>query len=241
MSEAVIGAPRWRRVVQDWRFRHLGALAIGVGLFYFFFALRPEWSPMHRYNRAFGDASLVMIALVMSLGPLSRLWRPWTAALPWRRELGIWGFVAAIVHTVIILFGWVELDFARLFGFQLHPQALVYVMVDKGFGFSNAVGILALVYGLVLSLTSNNRSQRWLGMPIWKFLQQGSYVLWALIVAHTAYFLYIHFLDFHRPPPPPNLMKWPFVWLVAAVLALQIAASWKTWRLQRGRRKPASA
>lgn len=224
---------------KSWKFRHLGALALAALLVWGFAALRPEWSPMHRWNRAFGDASLILVAVVMSLGPLSRLWRPATAALPWRRELGIWGFLAGLVHAGFILFGWVELEWQRLFGFEFHPQLMQYVMFDKGFGLANVIGILALIYGLVLSVTSNDASQRWLGMSVWKFLQQGAYILWALILAHTAYFLYMHFLDFHRRTPEPNLLQWPFALLVLAVFVLQSAATWRTWR-QGARRRVVS-
>jgi len=223
----------------SWKFRHKAALALAVALVYGFGMLRPEWSAMHRWNRAFADASLVIIAVVMVLGPLARLWRPATATLAWRRELGIWGFIAGLVHAGFILFGWVRLEWPRLFGFELHPQLQEYVMFDKGFGLGNLIGILALIYGLVLSLTSNDASQRWLGMSIWKYLQQGAYILWAMIVAHTAYFLYLHFLDFHRNTPEPNLLQWPFAILVLAVLGLQTAASWQTWKLRRRRQTAA--
>ncbi len=219
--------------VNDWKFRHLGALMLMAALVWAFGMLRPEWSPMHRWNRAFGDASLVVIALVMLIGPMSRIWRRWSRLLPWRRELGVWGFVAGLVHAGFILFGWVRLEWPRLFGFEFHPALGEYVMFDKGFGLGNVIGILALVYGLVLSLTSNNLSQRLMGMSVWKFLQQGAYVLWALIVAHTAYFLFMHFLDFHRQTPEPNLLRWPFVALVGLVLAVQTAATLRTWQRQR--------
>lgn len=219
----------------DWRVRHLGTLVLAVAVVYGFSMLRGDWSPMHKWNRAFGDASLVLIALAMTLGPLSRLWRRASKSLAWRRELGIWGFMAGLVHGGFILFGWVRLEWQRLFGFEFHPQLEQYVMFDKGFALGNIIGILALIYGLVLSLTSNDLSQRWLGMSIWKYVQQGAYILWAMIVAHTAYFLYLHFLDFHRNTPEPNLMQWPFVVLVLVVLVLQSAATWRTWHLRNRR------
>lgn len=228
------------RILSDWRFRHLGSLALAALLVWGFGALRPEWSPMHRWNRAFGDASLILVAAVMVFGPLSRLWRPATRALAWRRELGVWGFLAGLVHAGFILFGWVTLEWQRLFGFEFHPQLQQYVMLDKGFGLANVIGIAALVYGLVLALTSNDLSQRWLSLSVWKFLQQGAYILWALILAHTAYFMYMHFLDFHRQVPEPNMLQWPFAGLVLAVFTLQNIASWRTWR-QRTRRDAAQA
>lgn len=188
---------------------------------------------MHRWNRAFGDASFLAILLVMVLGPASRIWRRLTPAIAWRRELGVWGFVAGLVHAGFILFGWVELEWQRLFGFVFHPDFQRYVMFDKGLGFGNVVGMLALIYGAILALMSNDVSQRWMGMSIWKFFQQGAYILWVLIVVHTAYFLFMHFLDFHRQTPEPNLVRWPFVVLTVLVLAVQSAASMRTWRLRR--------
>jgi methionine sulfoxide reductase heme-binding subunit len=227
----VTGGSRLNKVVRDWKFRHIGALIIAAVLVGLFGWLRPEWSPMHRWNRAFGDASLVLVSIVMAIGPLSRMWRRSVVATPWRRELGVWAFVTGLIHAGFILFGWVELEWQRLFGLALHPNLGAYVMLDKGFGLSNVIGFLALIYGLVLALTSNDLSQRWLGMSVWKFMQQGAYILWILILAHTAYFLYIHFLDFHKQTPDPNLIQWPFAILVLLVFGLQQAASWRTWRL----------
>lgn len=222
---------RLNRMVKDWKFRHLGALVIAAALVGLFGWLRPEWSPMHRWNRAFGDASLVLVAMVMVIGPISRLWRRAVVLTPWRRELGVWAFIAGLIHAGFILFGWVDLEWERIFGLAFNPNTEQYVMFDKGFGLSNVIGILALIYGLVLSLMSNDLSQRWLGMSVWKFMQQGAYILWILILAHTAYFLYMHFLDFHRQTPEPNLIQWPFIILVLGVFGLQQFASWRTWRL----------
>ena len=223
----------------NWKWRHLGALSLAALMVWGFAQLRAEWSPMHKWNRAFGDASLVLVALSMSLGPLSRLWRRATRWLVWRREFGIWGFGAALIHTGFILFGWVSLEWQRLFGFEFLPQLNRYVMFDKGFGLANVIGILALIYALALSLTSNNKSQALLGQSVWKFLQQGAYVLWALILAHTAYFLYMHFLDFHRATPEPNILQGAFAFLVVLVAALQMAAFVKTWQQGRRRHRPA--
>jgi sulfoxide reductase heme-binding subunit YedZ len=224
-----------------WRARHLLVIAFGALAVYLFWESRPDWSPMHRWNRSFGDASLVLIAVAMAIGPLARFWSAMRRAVPWRRELGIWGVVLMGVHTFIIFAGWFEWDLMRFFGFQFHPQLDRYVMVQHGFGLANLIGIVALFYGAILALTSNNYSQRVLGGAVWKFFQQGTYVLWMLIVLHTAYFLYLHFQDFHRPTPEPNWTQWPFVALVLGVLALQVLASWKVWRTRQRNTAVASA
>ncbi len=214
----------------DWKYRHVATIIIATATTLAFMASRLEWSEMHRWNRAVGDASLILVSAAILIGPLSRLSARFRPLLPWRRELGIYGVVLAGIHTAIILVGWVNWDFARLFGFELHPQLGRYVMLKHGFGLANAIGIIALVYGLVLAATSNDRSQRFLSGPVWKFVQQGVYVLWALVLVHTAYFLYLNFLDFHRRVPDPNWAQIPFIALTVFVASVQLAAFLKTWR-----------
>ncbi len=218
-------------------YRHLTVLTLAAILGYAFLLSRSEWSAMHRYNRAIGDVSLILVTLAMAIGPTTRLsgWKWVRGVLPFRRELGIYAVVAAAIHTIIILVGWVELDLWRLFGFEFHPDLQRYVMVRHGFALANAAGIVALIYGIVLALISNDFSQRLLGPSVWKFVQQGAYVLWWLVVLHTAYFLFVHFLDYHRQIPDPNWAQWPFVGLVLAVIAMQTAAMAVTWRRQRAR------
>ncbi len=217
--------------------RHVAALAAAAALVWAFAAVHGQWSPMHRWNRAFGDASLVLVALAMGLGPLARLVRPAAALLPLRRELGIYGTLAALVHGIVILVGWVQLDLMRLFGFELHPMLESYVMVQPGFGLANAIGIVALILAGVLALTSNEISVRRLGGSAWKFLQMGVLPLWWLTVAHVGYFMFAHFLSFHRPTPEPNPLQWWFVALVLLVLGLRWAAFLQTLRRQGASRR----
>ena len=103
------------RVAFRWKTRHLLVLLVaGLGT-YAFMESRAQWSEMHRWNRAVGDMSLVLVALSMSIGPLARLWAVFRTAIPWRRELGIYGVLLGIIHTIIILVGWVNWDLMRLF------------------------------------------------------------------------------------------------------------------------------
>lgn len=223
-----------------WIWRHLGVVAFAAIATYLFMESRAEWIPMHRWNRALADTSLVLVALAVATGPLARLWPAAARLLPWRREAGIYGVILAFAHTAIILDGWVEWDLTRLFGYQLNQVTDQYVMVQHGFGLANVVGILALVYGLMLGLTSNNRSQRFLGASTWKVLQQGAYVLWVLVAVHTAYFMYLHFQDFHREVPPPNWAQWPFLGLLLTVAIVRNAAFFKIWRSTARRKRDRS-
>jgi methionine sulfoxide reductase heme-binding subunit len=216
--------------------RHLLVIVIAAVSVYVFAMVHGQWSPMHRWNRAFGDAAVLLLGATMTLGALPRLYRPSASLLPWRRELGIYAVVLATVHTVIILQGWVEWDLFRLFGFEFHPLDMRYVMLQQGFGFANAVGVLALGIGLVLLLTSSDRAVRLLGPNSWKTLQMTALVFWALVVAHTGYFLYAHFLSFHRPIPAPNPLQIPFAAMVVAVFALRTTAFFITMRRRSSKR-----
>ena len=216
-----------------WKMRHIIVLLfVSIGT-YAFIESRSEWSEMHRWNRAVGDMSFVLIALSMMIGPLSRLSKIARSAIPWRRELGIHGVLLAVTHTIIILVGWVEWDLIRLFGYVIHPQTKLYVMLLHGFGLSNIIGIIALVYGIVLALSSSDWVQKVLGGSVWKFLQQSSYVLWMLIIVHTAYFLYLHFQDFHKQVPDPNWAQIPFAATIIVVTLLQLVAFLKTWKIKK--------
>lgn len=210
--------------------RHVLVLLLAAVLVPLFAEVQGQWSAMHRWNRAFGDASLVLVALSFGLGPLSRLYRRAGRFLAFRREMGIYGCILAFVHAFIVLAGWVEYDLNRLFGFEFHPQLQIYVMVENGFGLGNALGIGALVLVLLLATTSNDFAVRKLGSSGWKFIQMGVLPLWWLSIAHVAYFLYAHFLSFHRNIPDPNPLQLPFAILVALILALRIAAYVRTVR-----------
>ena len=135
----------FRRMARKATVRHLLVALVVMGLVLSFSAIHAGWSPMHRWNRAIGDASLVLIAVSVGIGPLARLWRPAMPLIPFRREMGIHGCLLAVVHAVIILVGWVEWDLMRLFGFEWHPDLLTYVMLQHGFGLANAIGIAALI------------------------------------------------------------------------------------------------
>ncbi len=215
------------------RWRHAFAVILALLLVYLFGVVHGQWSDMHRWNRATADASFVLLTVTMAIGPAVQLWLPLRFLVPFRRELGIYAIVLAGVHTVIILDGWTGWDFVRLFGFEFHPRLGRYVMVQHGFGLANAIGVLALFYGLTLAVTSSDWIVRLLGGPIWKFVQRAAYVLWALVVVHTGYFLFLQFLDYHRQTPAPNPLQPWYLVLIGLVLALRISASMHLWNVAR--------
>ena len=212
--------------------RHCVVLILATLATYLFLVVHSKWAPIHLWNRSFADTSLVLLAITMMLGPAARLWNTWNRLLPWRRQFGIYAVGFGAVHTLLVLDGWVEWDIPRVAGFLVHPALGGYVLAEHGFGLANVVGIIALLYGVILLTISNDYAVRRLGGSVWKFIQSGAYIMWALVVVHTAYFLFMHFLHFHRPLPDPNPLQWPFVGVVLAVIALQSVATLQTWRLR---------
>ena len=212
--------------------KHLSVGVLTLVIVVLFWLSRPGWHWMHAWNRAFADASLMLLFATLAIGPAARLWTSARRWLRWRRELGIWTVVAAFGHVVIVLAGWAEWDPSRLFySFNLFKRDWA---LDQGFALGNVLGIVALAYGVVQVATSNDASIRMLGGSGWKWVQQGAYVLYALVALHTAYFLYFHFVSFHRPVPPANWLQIPFLILVAALFALQTVAFFVTVRRRRG-------
>lgn len=206
--------------------RHVVVALASALLVIAFWVTRLDWDVEMRTWRAFGDASIVLLFVTLLIGPLSRLWRPARRAIVWRRELGVWFLVTALVHTVLILRGWVMWDLGRLMGYEFIPELDRTVRLEPGFGLANILGLVALAWAVVLGLTSSNRAVRFLGAPAWKWVHQGAHVIFYLVVLHAAYFLLIHYTpSFHRTPPPPNWFAWPLLVMGVAVAAVQ----WLAW------------
>ncbi|MCA1321472.1 hypothetical protein LC085_16320 [Bacillus tianshenii] len=176
---------------------------------------RNEWAPLHAWNRAFADVSLFMLGLVMIIGPIVRILPALKGMIAWRRSLGVWSGILALIHTIIILDGWVEWEFARLF-FIFTPFGKEWVL-HPGFALANAIGIIAVLYYLLLMITSNNQSIKVLGNSAWNYLQSKTSTLYILILLHTLYFLYFH------KPENPNWMKGPFIAFIVLIYLFQIA------------------
>lgn len=209
--------------------RHTTAGLLAALIIYIFWLSRPEWSADMRLWRAVGDSSFMLLFLTLIIGPLSRLWKPGLRMLTWRRELGIWFAIIALIHTLLILNGWMMWNVQRFFGYEFIPEAERFVRLESGFGLANSMGLLALFLSLILAVTSSDRAVSYLGISSWKWLHNLAYTIFYLIGIHILYFMFIHFtVSFHRPVPPPNWFRFPSLILIISVLLLQLAAFIKT-------------
>jgi methionine sulfoxide reductase heme-binding subunit len=228
---------------QGFLFRHIVAGTIAGLLTYVFWLTRPQWSAEMRFWRAVGDAGLMLLLLALLIGPAARHWSALAGLIPWRRELGIWFGIMALGHTGLILAGWARWDLRRFLGYEFVPQLDRYARLEPGFGLANLLGLVAVFWTLVLMATSSNRAIAALGGQAWKWLQYGAYIVFYLVVLHTAYFLFMHYTpSFHRATPEDrNWFRLPFLLLSLAVPALQISAFARTVARHKHAARAASA
>lgn len=206
-------------LLKSWT-RHIILGVLALGLVYLFFISRSDWHPMHAWNRAFADVSLVYLMIIILLGPLAKLVKSVTRWLVWRRELGIWTGIMAFIHVLIILDGWVEWELFRFF-YIFSPMLNEWV-IHPGFALGNIVGIVGLIYVFLLMLVSNDYSIRKLGQKAWNYIQQRAHVYYLLVILHTFYFIFLH------QPQTPNWIRVPFILLISGILLLQMIGFYLT-------------
>jgi methionine sulfoxide reductase heme-binding subunit len=206
----------------------------GALISYGFWLSRPDWDPEMRFWRAVGDGSLILLVLALALGPLARLSPVFGRWLSYRRELGVWFGLFALLHTLLILNGWARWSALKFLGYEYIPELNRVARLEPGFGLANILGLVAMLLTLVLMATSTDYALRKLGGSAWKFLQLSAYTVFYLVVLHTAYFLFMHYTQsFHRNVPEnPNWFRFPFLVITGLVIVLQSVSYLKSLRRQ---------
>lgn len=210
--------------------RHFVVAIPSVTLIASFWFSRMDWDPEMRLWRSIGDSSWVLLCISLLIGPLARLWQPVGRLIKWRREVGIWFGVLALGHALLIVNGWVRWDVMRFLGYEFIPQLDRHARIEPGFGLSNIVGLIALIWALLLTVTSTNWAIKQLGSSAWKWLHSGAYIIFYLVSLHVFYFLFIHYtISFHRSVPPnSNWLGIPFILFTLSVPLVQTSAFTKT-------------
>ena len=195
-----------------------------------------EWHDEMRLWRAFGDAGYSMLFVTLIIGPISKLWVRGSFLLTWRREVGIWFAVLAVIHGLLIAHGWANWDVAKFFGYEFIPQLGRMARMEPGFGLANTLGFVAFLWITILAFTSSNRAMKWLGASSWRWIHTGSHIVFYLVAIHTSYFLFMHYTEsFHHTVPPQSTFVIPFIVMSIAVLALQVVSYIKVVRTKNDR------
>jgi len=208
--------------------RHVVVAVLAVILIWVFWASRPRWDGTMRLWKAVGDAAFGLLVITLALGPLARLARPTARLLVWRRQLGIWFALMALLHGVLVVHGWARWGLRRFLGYEVIPQLGREARLEPGFGLANLIGLMALVFALLLAATSSDWALRRLGAG-WKWLHHSALFVFYLSLLHAGYFLFLHYTaSFHKQVPPPDWFRVPFAALGVTVVGLQAAAFVKT-------------
>lgn len=186
-------------------------LLVTVGLYlYGFMAITQSISPdtdLHGVRiRAYGSAAFILLHVILSIGPLSRLSPKFYPLLFNRRHMGVTMFFLALVHVngwKFLKFPWeilgqraprLPIDFNGAltwyhdFG-NLDPLVSLFVGNSHYGNFIlfpfEILGVLALIILFLMAATSHDFWLANLTAPIWKTLHMGVYVAYGLLVGHV--------------------------------------------------------
>lgn len=124
-----------------------------------------------------GYSALFLIMLALIAGPSARVSKLkfFKILFKNRRNIGVAGFLLSLIHYLsnwAFLFSW---DYSRV-------EKLVEI--TDSFGQGIYAGLLAFFIFLLAAIVSNKKSQKKLGMKIWKWIQLASYPALLLVILH---------------------------------------------------------
>src|SRR6266581_2005984 len=197
------------------------AIFVGIGIW-----RNPTATPETLLIRALGTAAFLMLNVVLSIGPLTRLDRRFLPLLYNRRHLGVSTFLLGLAHGGFALFQFHALG-------NVNPLASLFISNPRydsvaDFPFQ-ALGFFALIILFLMAATSHDFWLRNLSAPMWKRLHMLVYLAYALLVAHVT----LGALQSERSP----MLAASLVVGVATVLSLHLAAALREKRVDRAKNK----
>ena len=130
-----------------------------------------------------GYISVFLLAVSLLLGSINLLFKRRNPVSTYiRRDIGIFGGLLALVHSVTGLF--VHLRGKMWLYFVIENNNRHSINLEK-FGIANYTGVLAAVLIIILIIISNNYSLRKLKASRWKNLQRLSYLMFILVLIHA--------------------------------------------------------
>lgn len=145
--------------------------------------------------RAYGSAAFILLNVILSIGPLTRLDKRFYPLLFNRRHMGVTMFFLALIHAIGLNLPFIPfkvdggvLTWYHDFG-NLKPLVSLFVSnTEYGdlirFPFET-LGAAALVIFFVMAATSHDFWLVNLTAPIWKALHMGVYLAYGLVVSHV--------------------------------------------------------
>ena len=164
--------------------RYVVLIAIGAMLTYAAFVLVPGRTPIERLSMATAYSSLILLAVVLSIGPSNVLRaKPNPLSSYLRRDIGIVGGSIGLVHVILGLQVHMGGDIIQYFFHRLRHDRVGALRLDA-FGITNHLGLIATLIFLVLLAISSNLAMRKLGPARWKAIQRWNYAAAILVILH---------------------------------------------------------
>ncbi len=132
--------------------------------------------------RGFGTASLLLLHIILSIGPLCRINTRFLPLLYNRRHLGVTMFILALAHGILSTIQFHVLG-------NTNPFVSIFTSNQDYTSLSNfpfqPLGLFALGILFLMAATSHDFWLANLTPPVWKALHMLVYVAYALIVLHV--------------------------------------------------------
>lgn len=156
--------------------------------------------------RAYGSAAFILLHVILSIGPLTRLNKRFYPLLFNRRHMGVTMFFLGLIHAFGLKFPkWVPSDLLKLGVFKflrvdgaitwyhdfgnLKPMVSLFAGNTEYFDLIRfpfeTLGFIGLAILFVMAATSHDFWLVNLTAPVWKALHMGVYAAYGLLVAHV--------------------------------------------------------
>lgn len=169
------------------RIHYIPMLVVSIIFCFIFYVFRsPPLTTIPFITYTSGYLSIFLIALSMLLGPVNLILKQKNPISSYiRRDIGIFGGILGIVHSVVGLF----------MHFTGKPWLYFVKEVEEGFsirfgnfGLANYTGLLGVLILIFLLVISNDYFLVKYKALKWKNLQRFTYLLFLLVIAHSVFY-----------------------------------------------------
>lgn len=170
--------------------------------------LNPDYTFETVLIRSTGTLAVLMLHIILSIGPLTRINKKFLPLLYNRRHLGVTMFMIGAIHGSFSIFQFHALSNTNAF-FSLLTSNTAFNSVPQ-FPFQ-APGFLALIIFFLMAITSHDFWLHNLTPKIWKTLHMFVYLAYALIVMH----IMLGVIQFETNPVFVSLLCIGSAWLIS--------------------------
>ncbi len=172
--------------------------------------------------RAFGSAAFILLHIILSIGPLTRLSPKFYPLLYNRRHMGVMMFLLALYHSRIAL-TWYH-DFGNIEPLVSLFVSNTYYDTFLRFPFQ-ILGFVALSILFLMAATSHDFWLANLTAPVWKALHMGVYLAYSLLIGHVV----LGALQTNKHPLLTVMVGIGFVWIIG----LHLFVGWREMKRDR--------